>query len=354
MFQTLYSKLAFMLMALFIALGAVMILASQKMIEAQRLFELTTDLIIGSVAFSLLAALIVFRFLTLRLRMLAQSIDAFRASGFARPVRLESANESGDEIDRLSAAFQEMSERIAAQLAKIEHVDQLRRELLANVSHDLRTPLTSMQGYVETMLMERQHLSAEENRQYLQIVGKHCERLSRLIHDLFELTKLEACEVLPQMETFPITELAQDVVQKFSLTAKRSGLSLTTSYQQDRISVCADIGMVERVLNNLIENAMRFTPEGGEVCVGIRPAGERVELCVSDTGKGIDPEELSNIFERYYRADRRDRASVNHAGLGLAIARRIVELHSGEIQVESAPNRGTTFIVALPTSSAQM
>jgi signal transduction histidine kinase len=347
MFRTLYGKLASVLMTVFIAISAIMILASQKMLEAQRLFELATDLIIGTVVFSLMAALIVFRFLTIRLRMLSESIEAFRASGFTTPVPLALPGNLDDEIYRLSAAFQEMSERIAIQLSQLEQVDRQRRELLANVSHDLRTPLASMQGYLETMLIRADELTPEERNRYLQIAVKHCERLARLVKDVFELTKLEAHEVTPQIETFPVGELAQDVVQKFALKAQKRQLTLVTKCEPDCPPVRADIGMIEQVLENLIENAMRYTSAGGEIGVEVRPAGARVELRVRDTGQGIQGDELHNIFDRYYRVDRAEFGSTGNAGLGLAITRRIVELHGGDIQVESTPGLGTTFIVDL-------
>src|SRR5262249_50839989 len=143
-FKSLYSKLAMILMAVFVAVGGIMILASQQMIEARRLLEWATDLIVGAVAFSLLVALIVFKLLTRRLQTLSEAVDGFRASGFGRPMQICGADASGDEIGRLCSAFQEMSERIALQLHELERMSEQRRELLANVSHDLRTPLASM------------------------------------------------------------------------------------------------------------------------------------------------------------------------------------------------------------------
>jgi signal transduction histidine kinase len=344
---TLYGRLAFSLMVVFIAIGAVMIVASQRMFETQRLFELVANLVVGTVAFSLIAALVVFRFLTLRLRRLASAIEAFRASGFAQPIRVETPDGNDDEIGRIIAAFQEMSERIAMQLAQLEQVDRERRELLANVSHDLRTPLASMQGYLEMVLIKDDGLSREDRVRYLQIAVKHCERLARLVRDLFDLTKLEANEVKPQVEAFPINELAQDVVQKFALSAQKRDLTLSASVSADCPPVCADIGMMERVLENLIENAMRYTPAGGEISVGVHRTGDRVALQVSDTGRGIDHDDIGKLFDRYYRADRGESSDAGNAGLGLAITRRIIELHGGQIRVESTPGLGTTFTVEL-------
>jgi signal transduction histidine kinase len=339
--------MAVVLMTVFIAIGSLMILASQKMIETQRLLELATDLIIGTVAFSLVAALIVFRLLTVRLRLLSDAIEVFRAGGFTKPVRLAQDSRTEDEIQKLSMAFEEMSERIVTQLAQLAQADQQRRELLANVSHDLRTPLASMQGYLEMLLLKAEEMTAEERNRYLQVATRHCERLGRLVQDLFDLTKLEAREVRPRLESFPLAELAQDVVQKFALAAHKRGVALVATAGPGCPPVSADIGMIERVLENLIENAMRYTPAGGEISVDVHAAGERVELTVRDTGQGIDSVELKDVFDRYYRVDRAQSGDSGNAGLGLAISRRIVQLHGGEIRVRSALGKGTTFTIDL-------
>jgi len=352
MLRSLYSRLAAVLMGVFVAVGGLLIVATQTMFEPDRLLELATDLVIGAVAFSLLAALIVFRFLTRRLRTLAEVIDAFRASGFTRPVRITDRDASGDEIDRLAHAFAEMSERIVGQLDELARADARRRELLANVSHDLRTPLASMQGYLETLLLKEGSLTPEESRSYLLVAARHCERLGHLVRDLFELTRLEAHEIRPRPERFPIAELVQDVAQKFELQAHKAQQRLVTHIRPDVPMVAADIGMIERVLENLIENAMRYTPAGGAIEIGVAAGDATVVLEVSDTGKGIAADELANIFDRYYRVDRGEAGNTGNAGLGLAITRRIVELHGGSIRAESAPGAGTRFIVELPVAPA--
>ncbi|WER50542.1 ATP-binding protein [Cupriavidus sp. WKF15] len=347
MLQTLYGRLAVVLMAVFIAIGALMILASQKMIETQRLIELATDLIIGTVAFSLVAALIVFRLLTVRLRVLSEAIETFRAGDFSTPVRLVQDGRADDEIQKLSTAFEEMSERIVTQFAQLSQVDQQRRELLANVSHDLRTPLASMQGYLEMLLLKAEELTPDDRNRYLQVATRHCERLGKLVQDLFDLTKLEAREVQPRLESFPLSELAQDVVQKFTLAANKRGLALLATSGPGCPPVSADIGMIERVLENLIENAMRYTPAGGEISVDVQTAGERVELTVRDTGQGIDASRVQGVFDRYYRVERTESDNGSNVGLGLAISRRIVQLHGGEIRVRSALGKGTAFTIDL-------
>jgi signal transduction histidine kinase len=247
-----------------------------------------------------------------------------------------------------------MSERIAEQLRELGQTDVRRRELLANVSHDLRTPLASIQGYLETLLLRHGTLRPEEERSYLEVAAKHSERLGKLIHDLFQLTKLEAQELKPQCESFPVAELVQDVVQKFQLAADKRSLKLSSRLAIQHEQVHADIGMIESVLENLIENAMRHTAAGGVVQVDVAPIDNaRVTVRVTDTGRGIPSDQLTGIFDRYYRVSRGEAGDAGSTGLGLAIARHIVELHGGKIQVESVPDRGSTFSFDLPLSTDQ-
>ncbi|SBT03250.1 exported hypothetical protein [Candidatus Accumulibacter aalborgensis] len=228
MLRSLYGKLAIVLMLLFFAIGAAFIAATEQMLEGRRLLELAADLIIGAIAFSLLAALIVFNLLTRRLRLLAAQMDAFRARGLSQPTCGLSANPEGDEIDRLVMAFQEMSDRMAAQVRALEQSEEQRRELLANVSHDLRTPLASMQGYLEILLLKHGTLPAEEERSYLEIAAKHSDRLGKLVRDLFELTKLEAHDILLMPRTCwcasatPAAELRRRIWPRSSIATTAS------------------------------------------------------------------------------------------------------------------------------------
>ena len=230
---------------------------------------------------------------------------------------------------------------MVAQLQRLQHAEASRRELLANVSHDLRTPLASMQGYLEMLLLKQGTLPPDEQRSYLEIASRHSERLGKLINELFQLTKLEAHEIQPQREPFSVAELVQDVVQKFQLAADKRGLRLDSRLAGQQVQIDADIALIETVLENLIENALRHTPRGGEVRVEVEPQGARVAVRVVDTGRGIASEDLPNLFERYYHVDRGEMGDAAGTGLGLAIVRHIVELHGGAIRVESELGQGT-------------
>jgi signal transduction histidine kinase len=249
----------------------------------------------------------------------------------------------GDEIDKLGLAVQELSERMAEQLEQLAHIDEKRRELLANVSHDLRTPLASMQGYLETLLLKQGTIPAEEERRYLEVAAKHSERLGKLVRDLFQLTKLEAHEVQPQFEVFSLSELAQDILQKFELRAGHRGIRLEGRLPDQQVEVRADIGMIEGVLENLLENALRHTPAGGLVTVGVANTPGRAVVRVTDTGSGIPRDQLPSVFDRYYRVDRGEMSDIGRTGLGLAIVRHIMDLHQGTITVDSEVGKGTVF-----------
>jgi signal transduction histidine kinase len=171
-------------------------------------------------------------------------------------------------------------------------------------------------------------------------------RLSELVEELFELSKLDALQAQPQIEPFLLSELVHDVAQKYQLRAEQKGIKLQAQVGRDVPFVCADIGMIERVLENLIENALRHTPGGGSIILALRAVekGQAVRVQVVDTGTGIAPSDLPHIFDRFYRAKKpENRDEKSGAGLGLSIATRILELHGSELAVQSTPGKGATF-----------
>jgi len=271
-------------------------------------------------------------------------MDTFKRSDFSAEVRLpEHRVIGGDEVDRLTQTFEEMSERITLQVSKLKEIDLLRRELIANVSHDLRTPLASLQGYLDTLLLKEGQLTPEEQRRFLETASRHSERLGKLVGELFELAKLDAQVTPIRVEPFSMAELVQDVVMKFQLRAEQAGVTLKAEVTPDLPLVSGDIALMERVLENLLDNAIRYTPAGGRVTVSIVRQNGKLSVRVSDTGKGIAEENLPYIFDRFYRGDTSaDRAG--GAGLGLAIAKRILELHGSSLSAESRVNVGTTFV----------
>lgn len=318
-------------------------------IQRSYILQLTMWAIIACVSVALITGLILFASLTRRLRRLSAAMDAYKDGASHAALDLPGGEPNqGDEINRLMATFRQMAKRIQDQVESMRNSDLMRRELVASVSHDLRTPLTTLRGYIETLKMKDSTLTDQERRHYLDIVIKHCTRLGKLVTDLFELAKLESGDVRVNRETFDLRELVQDVLQKFALVAKDKGVSISTNLTRELPHAHADIALIERVLENLLDNALRFTSEGGKIGVELHEHQKGVAVEVSDTGPGIPEEQIARIFDRFYHQPRGEERSDNHAGLGLAITKRILELHGTSVNVRSILNKGTTFFFTLP------
>ena len=264
------------------------------------------------------------------------------------PERHATGAASGDEISRLAAAFDRMSGQLKAQMRELQRQDGLRRELVANVSHDLRTPLTSMLNHLETLLRMGDALASADRQRYLEVAVRQSQRVARLVQQLFELAQLECEETLPDVEIFSLSELLQDIAQKFALVAADKAVRLVTTAQPQELFVSGDIGMIETVITNLLDNAIRHTPAGGSVSLEAVRSSAAVEVRVADTGAGIAAEHLPGLFER--ASPLRRSAHRSGGGLGLRIAGRILVLHGTRISVASEAGRGTTFRFALPAA----
>lgn len=296
---------------------------------------------------SLLVGLVAIWLITKNLQDIIQVVRRFKEGD--RKARVTDAGNT--ELSVLATTFNDMASTIEANIEELKSVENLRRELIANVSHDLRTPLAIMQGYVETLAIKNDQLSSEERLKYLEIVLGSSEKLSKLIAQLFEYSKLEAKQIQAQKEPFFISELAQDIYQKYQILAKKKGVELQLDQPQNLPLVFADLGLVERVIQNLMDNALKFTPSGGKVTIALRAMENSVEVRIADTGPGIPETEHSAIFERYRKANSSQQTSAG-AGLGLAIARKIMELHDATIRVQSKLNEGTAFMFQLPSIAA--
>jgi len=304
-------------------------------------------LLMAALLVALLAGLGSFAYVTRRLRKLTSIMQDFSQNSDSGALRFAVDENSKDEINLLGASFNEMADRIDQQVESLKQNDAQRRELIANVSHDLRTPLTSLHGYLETLLLKDDTLSAEEKHQYLEIANARSKQLNELIGELFELAKLDSCTTLMNVEAFSLAELVQDVVMKFQLQAEKLGIHLRTQFGADLPNAYGDIGLMQRVLDNLIENALRHTPKGGKVSITLDANPDRLTVKVADNGCGIPPSELPHIFDRFYRMEK-NRENVEHAGLGLAIAKRILDLHGSVIHADSVLQHGTTFEFYVP------
>lgn len=314
------------------------------------ILQLTAWMIFASLLFALAAGLIIFAVLTRRLKQLANFMDAFEVGDTLNWTDLPVRKGKGpaDEIMTLGLTFKEMAERIQRQVEELKKSDALRRELIANVSHDLRTPLATLQGYIETLLMKQEDMTAETQRHYLEIAIRHCERLSKLVSELLLLAKLDSQAIQLHREPINLGELVQDVFQEFQLKAREKQIHMETNAHEELPLADADIGLIERLLENLIENAIHYTEPGGFIRLILAPEGKDISVQLSDTGRGIPKKELPHVFDRFYQLEKSRNEESGHSGLGLAIAKRILELHNRAIGVASTPGVGTTFTFQLP------
>lgn len=300
----------------------------------------------GVAGLALLASLAV---LTRPLRRLTAQMQAFRGARPEPQGVAAQADPGADEIALLEAAMHALQARIAEQIGQMEESDRMRRELVSNLSHDLQTPLTSIQGYAEHGLLKNASLSVDERAATLRLMLRHCNSLSRRVVDLFELSRLDAGRMHPKLEVFCLAELLQDVIDGYQLDAQARQVSLSLALASRSVDrVRADIALMERVFQNLIDNALRHTPAGGAVVIAIKPGPTELGVSISDTGRGIAQEHLAHVFERYYQAQDADAVdSGTSAGLGLAIVKRILDLHGSVIRVRSDLRRGTRFDFSL-------
>lgn len=301
----------------------------------------------------LAAGLVALRLITRPLHRLTETMRHFdtRAEPVQLPLPLvpESSNPPApatgrrDEIVVLETAFTQMAGRIGEQWRSLTRQDQERRELVANISHDLRTPLGSLHGYLETLLLKDDTLAAPERRRYLGIALAQSSKVGHLAQSLFELARLEHGVVEPALEDFSLSDLIQDVFQKCELNAQNRQIALTAQVPREAALVTADLGMIERVLTNLLDNALRHTPAGGGVEVALQRDGERVVVTVSDTGPGIAPQLLENLFRRPFSPGGDGR----NGGLGLLIVQRILQLHGSAIALVAVEGKGAVFRFSL-------
>lgn len=337
---------------LYVVLGGQAYDSVVELLASSYVLKMWIVAIVISLMISVVAGFFIFRHITYRLNWLARVMNRFRRGDFQYAITMpeHASGRSNDEIDLLVSTFYEMSERMVQQLRQLQHNDSSRREMIANVSHDLRTPLASLQGYLETLALKGEQLSTEERNEYFHIAYQHSERLGKLISELFELATLENDGAHLHLESFSMSELAQDVSQKFKLLAEKNGVRLKVMIPEQAGFVSADIGLMQRALENLIENAIKYTPEGGEVAVVLEVSDQVVKVVVCDTGLGISDEAMPHIFERFYRVDKHRNS--DGTGLGLAIVKRITQLHGCSIDVQSQLNRGTSFSFSLPSGQA--
>lgn len=317
-------------------------------------FNALLKIVLLSISLVALLGLIVgglaFRWITRPLRSLSRQVNAVETGGMAEiqamaALPLESV-QNKDEISLLRQGVVMMARRIAEQWHRLSQQDQLRREFIANISHDLRTPLTSLHGYLESLSVMSSTLSDSDKKRYLDIALAQSQKVRTLAQSLFELARLEYGVVKPQKEHFSLSELLQDVFQKFELAAQTRQQQMLVDIEPGLPMIDADVGMIERVLTNLLDNAIRHAPEKGIISVRLWAEGEKVLVQVSDNGPGVPQELKEGLFVRPSIASQ---SRLRGGGLGLMIVRQMLQLHGSDITLVERPETGACFRFGLPT-----
>jgi signal transduction histidine kinase len=253
----------------------------------------------------------------------------------------------GDEIADVARSFNRMAVELAVRDEALRTVDRLRRQMLADVSHELKTPLTAMTGYLETLQMSHLELDAPTRERYFQTLERETRRLDRIVQDLVDLARLENGVGTLDVRVFALERLFTHVVQRHDHEARARQVSVRMSMTPEADQVLGDPDRLEQVVDNLVVNALRYVAPGGTIELCGRAEGEAIVLTVADSGTGIAPEHVPHVFERFYKVDAARARDANGSGLGLSIVKAIVEQHHGTIQLTSVPGR-TTFTIVLP------
>ncbi len=270
----------------------------------------------------------------------------------------------GGELGELGQALNTMAARLEASREESARLEEMRRDLVANVSHDLRSPITAIRGYVEPLLDGTLDSNPKTRRQYLETIRSEAEALGLLVTDLLELSRLDAGSVSLKVEPLDVGQLAREAAARYGARAAEAGIDLRCAVAEGLPPLLGDEARVARVMSNLLDNALKFTSAGGKVDLSVEARGDdgarEIVIAVKDTGQGIAPENLPYVWERFYKADKsRHRrggrlpgrgGAPEGSGLGLAIVKEAVQAHGGRVEVESEPGRGSIFRVYFPVA----
>lgn len=343
---------------LYVILGSAIYDRASNAIFESKIVQWGLWIFLAGLIFSLIATLWVTGLITRPLRRLTQQIRKIYEQGFDSSdlkddtifLELEKWHESnGSDIHLLGNAFKDVLEKLREQYNNVITIDELRKEILSHVSHDLRSPLASLLGYLETWEINKDTITSAQSNLYISTAKKSAQKISHLVEQLFELAHLDSNNIQVNIERFSIAELVQDVLQKFQIEANEKNIRLIVTPQDTGIDVVGDIEKLDRVFTNLIENAIRHTKEGGTVTVRLSDSARSVAVEVSDDGIGIPQADIPHVFDAHFKAGNSVRGNTSHGGLGLAITKKLLDLHQTTIQVKSDLHKGTTFQFSLKT-----
>jgi signal transduction histidine kinase len=289
--------------------------------------------------------------LTRPLTALTRVAERVRSGGFSAPLCETEFpfRDRDDEVGRLSRTFRDTLERLKFEMDRVTQTDTHRREMVANVSHDLRTPLTALIGQLETIRMKGDELPPEARERFIDAAVNNAHHLRRLTDALNELAKLDNPELRIEREPIALGELADDLAHRYGTRAEAAGVTLSVTYPDGLPLARVDAGLIERAIGNMLDNAIRVTPAGGTIALRVARVQGELRVEVADTGPGVATGDQEQVFHRFYQGSKH-REQRGSSGLGLAIVKRVAELHGGRVGIDSAPPRGATFWMMLPTS----
>ncbi len=325
------------------------ILASQERasvlesIKSNLAFGLASKLILGSLLVALLFGMLYIWYHTKQLSPILNAMNKFSDGDYSTRIP-----EHDSTLGTISKNYNKMANQIEQNIAKIKSMDEFRKELIANVSHDMRTPLTVIKGYAETLLLKSESLSTKEQGVYLENIAESTNRANGLLNQLFELSKLENNQIKLKKEAFALEELVSDLVSNYKLLLKEKNIEV--GFEGSNLPmVYGDIALVERVVQNLLDNAIKYSPSNSLIKIKLEAEKDDIIFSIQDQGEGMSKNQLVHIFDRYKRLAPTEKGNKS-LGLGLAISKKIIELHNSTIEVQSMLKEGTTFRFALHTA----
>lgn len=277
--------------------------------------------------------------LTQNLNQIIRVVRSFQQGNHQARIKLKARGK----LTQLAEDFNQMADTILDYIDKTKESEQQRKEFISNISHDLRAPLGAIRGYAEIMNIPSSKLTEAEFRKYSAVILAHTDRLQRLVTDLFQLSQLQAGLPRDKFETFSLTELIVDAVSQYQVEFEKAALELEVDYVPAPGFITGEVRLVDRAFQNLLQNALQYTPEGGRIGVSIEEEQGEMIVEVCNTGPGIPKEQIGNLFKRFSKGGTKE-----GSGLGLAIVKEIMDLHGGAAEVESEPGAETTFRLVFP------
>ena len=323
----------------------VYIIDNKQTVQSQnaQIFSLILEAVLVGFVISVVVSLIVSKTLLSPIQGMTKAAEAMADGDFSTMINVESE----DEIGILATTFNDMAARIETMLEELKNAEMLRREFVANVSHELRTPLTSIRTYAET-ISDSKTIPQETEEEFLRVIINESDRMTKIVQDLLELSRFDSGHTTLTVEPFSIEHSVRDVYAAIALEARKRDHILNLELEWKLPVINGDRARIEQVLMNIITNALKYTPDGGTIDIYGGSSNDIVWIRIEDTGIGIPKEDLTRVFDRFYRVDKARSRESGGTGLGLSIAKEIVIMHGGDIDLESTPGEGTAVTITLP------